>query len=504
MKKFNYQTGREGGNLLDWLEKQGGEIDARCGGRGLCQGCRVLIDGEEFRSCQVSLNTLSDGALIEPILEGSVKKTLHALDSFLMDWTPCSGGKGLGLAIDVGTTTVVMALWDLESGRLLETVSSGNDQRKFGDNVISRVHHGVEGGDQDLHQSLVDKTLKPLYGKLEQKLAGVTERVSRIVVAGNPVMLHTLVQLPLDGFAKYPFTPEFLGRHLAPAQTVGFQRHDLEAELLPGMGAFVGADIIAGALASGMIDGHKKVLLIDFGTNGEILLKNHDEWSATATAVGPAFEGGLLACGRPADAHAVHHLDLQNQHWVMIGDQENTHDYKGFAGSAYIDYLALALDEGWIGERGRYEKTVPGLEDTTGPCGSVLQQNFGKHIYITEVDLAELLKAKAAIEAGIQALLIEAGLKIDDIDQLIVAGGFGYHMNLAHAMRVGLLPQIDPNKVKIVGNSSLGGASRVLLEKDLIFTLENLSQRVKVIELNLLDSFEDLYLDALCFELPSD
>jgi uncharacterized 2Fe-2S/4Fe-4S cluster protein (DUF4445 family) len=346
--------------------------------------------------------------------------------------------------------------------------------------------------------------LKPLYGKLEQKLAGVTERVSRIVVAGNPVMLHTLVQLPLDGFAKYPFTPEFLGRHLASAQTVGFQRHDLEAELLPGMGAFVGADIIAGALASGMIDGHKKVLLIDFGTNGEILLKNHDEWSATATAVGPAFEGGLLACGRPADAHAVHHLDLQNEHWVMIGDQENTHDYKGFAGSAYIDYLALALDEGWIGERGRYEKSAPGLEDTTGPCGSVLQQNFGKHIYITEVDLAELLKAKAAIEAGIQALLKEAGLKIDDIDQLIVAGGFGYHMNLAHAMRVGLLPQIDPNKVKIVGNSSLGGASRVLLEKDLIFTLENLSQRVKVIELNLLDSFEDLYLDALCFELPSD
>jgi len=499
MTSLRFEPDDSSKSLLEWLEGRGVELDTRCGCRGLCQGCRVLVNGQERRSCQLPTGDLAPGDEVALMGKNSGKKVLHALDSFTMDWTPKSGQVGYGLAIDIGTTTVVVALWDLEKGILLETVSSGNEQRKYGDNVISRVHHDLEGGGQELHQALVQETLQPLVTKLKASIPEMSRQLKRVVVAGNPVMLHTLCGLPLKGFASFPFQPEFLGSKSISAGVLGLDPL-LEIELLPGMGAFVGADITAGALASGMMEGGgEKVLLIDFGTNGEILLKNGNEWLATATAVGPAFEGGMLACGRPADAFAVHHLERIHGEWVFRGDQADIQDYQGFAGSAYIDYTALAHKEGWVGERGRYDTGAKGLRKAKGPFGEVWRHDLTSGLFITEVDLAELLKAKAAIQAGAEAILGEAGLAVGDLDRLMVAGGFGYHMNLSHAMHLGILPKMEASKVKVVGNASLGGASRVLLEPELLPKLEKLAQKVRVIELNLLESFEDLYLDALIF-----
>lgn len=502
MKKLEshvFQKDAQEGSLLQWLERRGIELDTRCGRRGLCQGCRVLIDGEERRSCQVSTQDLREGAEVIPQVVSSGKKVLHALDSFSMDWKASAGNEGMGLAIDIGTTTVVVALWDLKKGVLLDTSSSGNAQRRYGDNVLTRVQHELDGGGDDLHQALVEENLKPLVKKLLGKHSGSAEMLKRVIVAGNPVMLHTMLNLSLEGFASYPFNPHFLASRKVSAELLGLFG-EIEVNLLPGMGAFVGADIVAGALSSGMIDGGEKVLLIDFGTNGEILLKNGDSWVATATAVGPAFEGGSLTCGRPADVHSIHHLDYVDGKWLLIGDQEDAAEYKGFSGSAYIDYISLCLQQGWLTERGRYENDVPGVEvKELNIIGKVLRHLLADKIYISETDLAELLKAKAAIQAGAEALLEEAGLDVSDLDQVIVAGGFGYHMNLQHAMNLGLLPRVEISKVKIVGNASLGGASRVLLDEGLLPSLEKLSSKTKVVELNLLDSFEDLYLDALTF-----
>lgn len=497
---FLFQQDSQSRTLLEWLERKGVSLDTRCGSRGLCRGCRVTVDGQELRSCQVKTETIEEGLEIIPELFSEGKSVLHALDSFSMDWKPKSGRQGYGFAIDIGTTTVVVALWDLSKGELLDSRSSGNAQRSYGDNVLSRVQHDQDGGGSDLQRSLLKETLRPLIASLLKEWKDCEEQLKQVVIAGNPVMLHTMLGLSLEGFARFPFSPHFLGSRSADPELLGL-RKEVSVELLPSMGAFVGADIVAGALSSGMINNHSNTLLIDFGTNGEILLRKGDDWLATATAVGPAFEGGVLACGRPADAMAVHHLDIVGEEWKLIGDQKEKSTFKGFSGSAYIDYISLCLQKAWINDRGRFTEKLQGVDekDVEG-LGRVLRHIFAPKLYITEVDLAELLKAKAAIQAGTEAILEEAGIEVKDLDQLVVAGGFGYHMDLDHAIKLGLIPQMEKEKIRIVGNASLGGASRVLLEEALLPCLEELSLKTEVIELNLLESFEDYYLDALSFE----
>lgn len=222
--------------------------------------------------------------------------------------TPVPLRPGIGLSLDIGTTTLAGALWDFTTGRCLATASLANAQIRHGDNVLARISFSLEQADGTarLQQALVVDTLTPLITTLCRQAGIAPGAITEANAAGNPTMLHTLAGESLDGLARYPFRPVFLGARRLESKAVGLPL-ECPLDLLPGLGPFVGADLTAGALASGLITSTVPMLLIDFGTNGEILLQHAGRCLATATAAGPAFEGGRLGCGAPARPTAPAH-----------------------------------------------------------------------------------------------------------------------------------------------------------------------------------------------------
>lgn len=495
--------------LSAWLEAHGHPLNTRCGGRGLCHGCRVELSPappqvRTDRACQLAARDLPSGTVrIQIPVTSRRDATLHGVTAFelLRAAPPPPAGEGLGLALDLGTTTVAGALWDLRSGRCLAETSAANAQRRHGDNVVARIAYAVEQteGLAQLRRALVEETLRPLLSTLARAANVSLTAVARATAAGNPTMLHTLAGASLHGLATYPFRPEFLDlRRLPPAA------HDLgfpcALELLPGLGPFVGSDISAGALACDLVGADGPALLVDFGTNGEILLRHDGGFLATATAAGPAFEGGRLACGAPARPGVISSLDRANGAWTWTtvgGAGPAAVRPSGISGAAYVDFLAVARREGLINAFGRLDPAHPEVAHVPGGApGTARRVALAPDIYVTEADVAELLQAKAAIAAGIATLLELAQLQPADLRAVYVAGGFGYHLRPAHARTVGLLPAVPFERVRLVGNTSLGGAS-LLLHPQVRAELAPLLERTQTVELNQVPTFADHFADAL-------
>jgi uncharacterized 2Fe-2S/4Fe-4S cluster protein (DUF4445 family) len=295
------------------------------GGRGLCRGCQVHIKSATrttlTQACQLTWADLPAGLVCLDVPASSCRDaSLLGVTAFeLRRFEAPLPRAGLGLALDIGTTTIAGALWDFPTDRCLAEAAVANAQYRYGDNVVSRISHSLEqaGGHGHLVRALLAQSLAPLIIRLCHEAGLEPTAITQAVAAGNPAMLHTLANAPLNGLATYPFRPVFLSaRQLLPAEL------DLPLacplDLLPGLGPFVGADITAGAIASGLFADEPPVLLIDFGTNGEILLKHAGGYLATATAARPAFEGGRLACGGPARTGMISSLSRADN--TLMGD----------------------------------------------------------------------------------------------------------------------------------------------------------------------------------------
>jgi uncharacterized 2Fe-2S/4Fe-4S cluster protein (DUF4445 family) len=491
--------------LAAWLEAAGWPLNTRCGGRGLCRGCQVHIaalSAEPLQACQLRCGDLPKGALVIRIPRGSRHDaSLHGVSHFdlrLQDAGPRRDSSGLGLALDIGTTTVAGALWDLGTGTCLAAAARANAQARFGDNVLARISAAGErpNGPADLQAALVTGSLLPLLRQLAGHAGVAVDAVTCATATGNPIMLHTLAGEPLAGFGRYPFRPVFLDARTLAAADLGF-RHAFPIELAAGIGPFVGADIAAGALATGVLDMEPPVLLIDFGTNGEILLRHKGGYLATATAAGPAFEGGRLSCGAVARRGVIAALALADGrwNWTMCGGGDDPP--AGISGAAYIDFLAAGHAAGLLNGYGRWQPRHPLVERIPAGAAAGWHVPLTPTVGVTEQDVAELLQAKAAMAAGTATLLELAGIAAADLAAVFVAGGFGYHLNPAHARAIGLLPDTPPECISAVGNSSLGGASLLLLHPGLHTRLESMRAACTVIELNQVPSFEDHFTDAL-------
>ncbi len=493
--------------LSDWLEEAGFPLNTRCGGRGLCKGCRVELIAAEtkktVRSCQLTLENLPASLDAIGIPEPSLRdRTLHGVSAFELRHVDLPGLRpGLGLALDIGTTTVAGALWDFSQGRCLADASVANEQRRHGDNVLARIQFSIDRPDglSMLRRALLEGTLEPLLGRLAE-LSGVDLRqVQEVTVAGNPTMLHILAGESLEGFARFPFRPVFLEERMLSTDRVELPLGG-DLQLLPAMGPFVGSDITAGALAAGMHSEEAPCLLVDFGTNGELLLKTQDGFLATATAAGPAFEGGHLACGCPAGPGVVSSLARKDSvwEWKLIGSPNGRP--RGLSGAAYIDFIALGLEEGWIFPNGRFDRGHPEVRRLPeADPGTAIRVNLSDDLFISEADVAEILQAKAAIAGGVATLLELGGFNASDLRKVFVAGGFGYHLEVRHACRIGLLPPVSLEKISLIGNSSLGGAS-LLLHQNHRETMACIVRETKIIELNQTETFEDHFTDALTLE----
>lgn len=483
--------------LSDWLEAEQLPLNTRCAGRGLCRGCQVIANGETLRACQTPCHAIHT---VEIPAASQRDNRLNGVSSFEIgqQGNAPQPRPGIGVAIDVGTTTVAIALWDLSTGQCLGNGAVANEQRRFGDNVLSRIDHAIEQGGScpKLQSALVQETIEPLLAQLCEGADIPESALTEGVAAGNTAMLHTLACASLQGFAAYPFQPVFLDEQIIPSSSLGF-RTNFPLKLASNLGPFVGADIALGALASGLLEQQAPALLIDFGTNGEILLKTPDGFLATATAAGPAFEGGRLTCGAAAGPGVISSLERKDGNWqANLMPSPNPTPVTGISGAAYIDFLSLARSSNLLNVMGRFENDQVEVQSSEENGETVRCVRIHRQLAITEKDVAELIQAKAAISAGVMTLLEEANLEAEDLETVYIAGGFGYHLNCAHAMAVGMMPHVDSSKLLVIGNASLGGAS-LLLQCQTAPSLDALTKQCRVVELNQINSFEDHYIDCM-------
>lgn len=442
-------------------------------------------------------------------------------------------GPAFGLAVDVGTTTVVVALVELESGDVVATASGLNAQTRLGDNVLTRINVCMTQPRfvRRMQQAVVRNTLSPLISDVLRQTHVETSQLTCMVVAGNTTMLHLLLGVDPTSMGTAPFTPVFLDHKRVAATDLGLrpksgteslEEDELEEEansgsesdshpslnlipratvhLLPGAAAYVGADITAGILASGMAYRDETCMLVDLGTNGEIVLRHEGQFIGCATAAGPAFEGAGLTFGMRAGDGAVSHIWLKDREEPLrievIGDGSPI----GLCGTAYIDFVARARRQRWISTTARFaEDNVRSLvqHQKHGRAIVVAEPDGSDPLLITEADMACLLQAKAAIAAGTICLLREAGIGPADVQTVYLAGGFGFHMHIDALLGCGMLPGFQSEQVEAVGNTALGGAYLTLLDGGALREIRRICDLMKIVELNLAPDFEMIYIDQL-------
>ncbi|MBM3860878.1 MAG: DUF4445 domain-containing protein [Verrucomicrobia bacterium] len=468
--------------LTELLRHEHLPLNIRCGQRGLCDGCDV----ELVRGTLVNLHTgavmtapatlcacqhrLDGDAAIRIPDRSLLAHKAQIVSEFRVNIPRAHAPlakTGLGAAVDIGTTTVAVLLVDLRDGKIVGRSSDFNKQMHHGDDVATRI--GLCAGDKTmvarLQEAIVQETILPLLGETRPVCFSVT---------GNTTMLHLFAGVDPTPMGTYPFRPEFLEHRVVKLPAFG----DADVHLLPSAAAYIGSDITAGILASGLAYDDGPSLLVDVGTNGEIVLKAGGHLLGCATAAGPAFEGAGLTNGVRATEGAIQKIRLEPLHLDVIGKTKPI----GICGSAYVDFLAEGRRVGLLNERGRLKEPV---------------FQVAPNIAITETDIAHLLQSKAAIGAGVLSLLERAKLTASQIKRVYMAGGFGLHINVAHAIACGLLPGFRVEQVQVVGNTSLAGAYLALLDGGALEEIRRVSRQIEVVELNLDAGFESRYIDNL-------
>jgi len=501
--------------LAEILASAGIHLNTRCNQRGLCRGCHVTSSDApgDLLACNYRLNP---GESLKINIPG--RSLLSHPPSVVSDFQtgiPVGSDpifktkKPLGIAVDIGTTTVALLLSELSSGRILGKVTALNAQVSLGDNVLTRIQLCQENKSNIavLKNAFWQKTFHPLLRDLLKQSGTKLEEIAGLVVAANTTMLHLACGVDPTPMGQVPFTPNFLEQRHFNGTDFGLP-DDLSVIFLPGISAYVGADISAGAVCCGMGYESRPCLLVDVGTNGEILLSGPNGLLACATAAGPAFEGCGLLCGMRAAEGVVSRIQCAVKpfeiHLEMIGGM-NVIPH-GITGSAYIDFLAEGRRVGLLEENGRFNREFvaahPDRFKQEKHGLSLILASEHPHLRIGEVDVALLLQAKAAIAAGIETLLALQGIPASAVHQLHLAGGFGLHLSIPHAINCGLLPGFCADQISAVGNTSLGGAYLALVDCSLAAEMDDLRRQVSTIELNLDPHFEDRYLDHLSLPCP--
>jgi uncharacterized 2Fe-2S/4Fe-4S cluster protein (DUF4445 family) len=508
------------------LSAHGHPLNTRCGERGLCRGCEVMLrEGSlivdnsavaapaTLRACRARLSgpvtiAVPQRSRIEH--KPQVGETFEIAVPCAQDpLFPAQGTRDTGFAVDIGTTTVVVMLADMASGEILSRAGGLNAQIRFGDNVLTRIDAGrTPEAVAAMQAAVASETLAPLLIQACKRAGRSPDRIAGGTIAGNTTMLHLLAGVDPTPLGIAPFTARFLSGKKLVASEIGLAVDGMSAEtpirFLPSIAAYIGADITAGALAAGMAFDSAPSLLVDIGTNGEIVLQHGGQLTACATAAGPAFEGCGLACGTRARDGAVSDLAITRDPFVIraqtIGGMPLSRA-TGICGSAYIDFLATGRAAGLLGNTGRFLPAawdaLPESHRRIDENGRAVRLGADHALHVSEVDVALLLQAKAAIGAGIGTLLETAGIRAEEISRLYLAGGFGMHLDVAHAIACGLLPGFKPEQVRVVGNTALAGALLALIDRNTLDEMENLRERVEVIELNLAADFEDRYVEHL-------
>ncbi len=429
-------------------------------------------------------------------------------DSFLcMELSAPEDTAIVGCAIDIGTTTVTMVLTDLTSGKLLAKGSSGNGQIRYGADVINRIiESGRPGGKKKLQDAIIQETLSPIIANL-CKTAGISCRsILRLSIGANTTMNHLLLGVDAEPVRMEPYIPSFFGWEGLLAGDLKLPANPLASVLIaPNIGSYVGGDITAGTLASGIWDKDEMSLFIDLGTNGELVFGNRDFLMSCACSAGPAFEGGDISCGMRATDGAVEaaviHKDTMEPTLSVIGDPGQK--VVGICGSGIIDIISELYRTGIINAKGLFVREGQRVKrDTHGMGRYVLafeqESETGREISINEVDIDNFIRAKGAIFSAIDTLLRSVDMTVECIDRVYVAGGIGSGINMRNAVNIGMFPDVELDKFQYIGNSSLTGAYAMVISDEANAKCTEVAANMTYLELSTYPGYMDSFV-AACF-----
>lgn len=464
-----------GTSLLSAEVMAGLHPDAPCGGNGTCGKCRVMLDGQEVLACETAVNRdmtvqLPEQSKAEILVDG-IGKQLAA-----------DGQHEYVVAFDIGTTTLVGFLLNGKTGDILASASTMNPQAQYGADVISRIQTAITEDSSLLRQCITD-ALGKLILELADKTKIDTTQITLVCVVGNTAMHHLFLGIDPSSLITPPYMPTIShaieepvnGR--LPIAGTGILR------VLPNIAGFVGADTVGCMVSTGFDALQELTLLIDIGTNGEMVLANRDRRIACSTAAGPAFEGAKISQGMRGAAGAVDHVWLKNGdlHFHVIGES----DPIGICGSGLLDLVAALLDAEIIDESGRLEDKLYILSGTT--------------VSLTQKDVREVQLAKGAIRAGIELMCREMGVQPEDIKTVLLAGAFGNYMDPKSACRIGMIPPCLVDRIRPVGNAAGEGAKLCAVNCAEFERAKQLAEKTDFLELASLPDFQDRFVDALEF-----
>lgn len=498
---------KEKQSILEALNTVDASFGAVCGGAGKCGKCKIQLlkgylpkteaDSACFTKEELDMGMrLSCRAFPTEPLEISLK--FQGEESFQIlagDTEPVNRNneelQDFGIAVDIGTTTIAMQLISLKTGRCHAVQTGLNHQRRYGADVIARIKASTEGKAEALRNSIrVD--LQDGFKELIKKAGVLPEDVKEVVIAGNTTMGHLLMGYPCESLGVFPFTPVNIHSIQADYEAV-FDTKFLSAQvrLLPGISAFVGADITAGIYECEMHRTKEYTLFIDLGTNGEIVLGNAEKMLATSTAAGPAFEGGNILWGVGSIEGAICSAkDVNGEMKIQtIGDKFPV----GICGTGVLELIAELTKAEIIDETGCLAEEY--FEDGY----PVAVTTSGETITLTQKDVREVQLAKAAVRAGIETLLLRYGIEKEQVSRVFIAGGFGVRVDCKKAIEIGMFAKEFHEKIKAVGNTSLSGAVKALRQKKWE-EIEKLAEGVKEINLSADKDFNRFYMDCMYFE----
>lgn len=468
-----------GETLLCALQRAGLAPDAPCGGMGTCGKCTVWIAGQQVRACQVTVDRDMTVTLPQQASPAILTTGIPPQEQ------PHTSREGLLLALDIGTTTVAGFLLDGKTGKELAKGSALNPQTAFGADVISRIRCALNG-QQDALTAAIRDCVSTMTRQLCQQAGAHPGELRTVSLVGNPAMQQLFLGISPENLARIPFLPVLTESKTVNARDYLPLWENASLLIVPDISGYVGADTLACVLATGLHKTEELTLLVDIGTNGEMVLGNRHRMVACSTAAGPALEGASIQFGMRAQEGAIDHVRLQNgkPECTVIGGETAT----GICGSGLIDAVATALEAGLLNQRGNIltpDKTIP-LTDS---------------VYLTQEDIRQVQTAKGAICAGILLMAQHLGVSLTDIRQVLLAGAFGTYLNPASACRIGLLPPPLLEKVTAVGNAAGSGAKLLACDTQALAAAQVLTEKIEFLELGAEPDFRRCFAQCMRFSL---
>ena len=468
---------KHGSNLLDVLRQTHAMPEAPCGGRGTCGKCRVWVGGREVLACRTVVTR--DLTVTVPNRED-----LHILHTGVTADTPMNPAKpGYLLAFDIGTTSVVCYLLDKHSGMELASAGAANPQAAYGADVISRIQFALDGAMEELTVSIRD-CMAQLTETVCRQAGICPDSVGVVSVVGNPAMQQLFLGICPENLVKIPFSPVLTEAKTVPCGEYLPLCSEAELLIVPDISGYVGADTMGCILSAKMHESDEITLLVDIGTNGEMVLGNRDRLLACSTAAGPALEGANIRFGMRGTDGAIDHVWLEEDsvRYSVIGGGTA----KGICGSGLIDAVAVMLQLGLLNSRGRIR--------TEDRCFHLTED-----VYLTQEDIRQIQLAKGAIQAGIRLMAKQLKLELSQIRSVYLAGAFGAHLNPENACAVGLLPQELADRIRPVGNAAGSGAKMLARDASQLPLTQSIVEKCGFLELATLPDFPITFARSMGF-----